>query len=165
MSKVFHTFSPIFDENSEILILGSMPSVASRENGFYYGHPRNRFWKILSDIYCVDLTTKEDRVAFLHKKHIALWDVIASCDIEGSRDHTICNVVCNDICGLLKKTKIKFIFSTGKKATLLYNRYIYPQTKIKTIYLPSSSPANQSIKYEEILESYQQLKICSIKKI
>lgn len=157
MNKVFHELSPIFDEESRVLILGSMPSFASREAGFYYGHKQNRFWKILGDIYQTTFSTKEEKITFLHKNHIALWDVIASCEIDGSKDSSIQNVICNDIDALIKKTKIHTVFSTGKKATELYNKYIFPQTKIKSIYLPSPSPANQTVKYDALIEAYKQI--------
>lgn len=151
---VNHTLEPFYDKDSEILILGSIPSVVSRKQNFYYAHPQNQFWKILSDIYDEEIIDKKD---FLHRHHIALFDVIASCDIEGSKDSTICNVVCNDIASLVKQTKIKKIFTTGKKAYDLYCKYIKESVGIEAIYLPSSSPLYQVMKYEDKVKAYKQI--------
>ena len=158
--KVFHTLEPIYNQNSKVLILGSMPSVKSREVGFYYGHPRNRFWSTLSKVYNEEIKdTKEDKVKFLIKHNIALFDVLKSCEITSSSDATIKNPVPNDISNILKNSNIKAIFTTGTKAYTLYQKYIYPKTKIKAIPLPSTSPANSRKDIEEILiKSYSQIK-------
>lgn len=159
-SKVVHPLPPIYNQESEILILGSIPSVKSREVGFYYGNPKNRFFKILSDIFHEEIMDdKDSKTQFLLQHHIALWDVIKSCTITNSSDSSIKDVVVNDISSIIKESKIKKIFTTGKKAYQLYNQYIFKETKIKAIYLPSSSPANQTIKYEDIISEYKKILI------
>ncbi len=152
---VIHTLSPLYDESSRILILGSMPSVVSRHKKSYYAHPQNQFWKLLADVYGEEIVDKEE---FLRKHHIALWDVVKSCDIEGSKDSSIRNVECNDINLILKQTRITRIFVTGKKAHQLYQKYIQKKTNIDAIYLPSPSPMYQVMKYEEKLKFYQQIR-------
>ena len=158
--KVFHTLKPIYDEESKVLILGSMPSIKSRKVGFYYGHPRNRFWSTLSKVYNEEIKdTKEDKLNFLSKHNIALFDVLKSCEITSSSDSTIKNPVPNDLSNILKATNIKTIFTTGNKAYVLYQKYLYPKTKIKAIPLPSTSPANSKKDIEEILiNAYSQIK-------
>ncbi len=158
MQKVYHELKPIYNKDSEILILGSIPSVKSREEKFYYAHKQNRFWPLMESLFQVTLKTKEEKIEFLLTHHIALWDVVASCEIENSRDDSIHNVKCNDILNLMKQTKIHKIFTTGKKATDLYQKYIYPQTKIPSIYLPSPSPANCRMKHAELEKIYSQIK-------
>ncbi len=159
--KVYHTLEPIYDKQSKVLILGSMPSVKSKEIGFYYGHPKNRFWKTLEAVY--QETIKDDmesKIQFLNRHHIALFDVIKSCDIEGSSDSSIKNVVPNDLTSILKNSRIHTIFTTGQKAYQLYQKYIYPKTKIEAISLPSTSPANCKKGIEEILiREYQKIKL------
>ena len=119
--KVFHTLEPIYDQKSKVLILGSMPSVKSREVGFYYGHPRNRFWSTLSKVYNEEIKdTKEDKVKFLIKHNIALFDVLKSCEITSSSDATIKNPVPNDLSDILKTSNIKAIFSTVSPVSLRY---------------------------------------------
>ena len=152
---VNHTIPPIYDVSSNILILGSMPSVVSRNKKSYYAHPQNQFWKLLADVYEENILNKEE---FLHRHHIALWDVVKSCEIEGSKDSSIRNVECNDIVWLLKQTKIKRIFITGKKAYQLYQKYIRNETNIDAVYLPSPSPIYQMMKYGEKLNLYKQIR-------
>lgn len=155
---MIHPLEPIYDASSEILILGSLPSVKSREVGFYYGHPKNRFFKILADLFEEEIgEDKEDKIKFLKKYHIALWDVVKSCTIVESSDSSIKNVVVNDICSLIQKSEITKIFTTGKKAYHLYYQYLYEKTGIEAVYLPSTSPANQTIKYCDILKEYKKL--------
>lgn len=157
-SRIVHPLDPIYNCDSEILILGSIPSVKSREVGFYYGNPKNRFFKILSDIYDEEINNDiESKINFLHKHHIALWDVIHSCTITGSSDSSIKDVVVNDISLLIKNSKITKIYTTGKKAYHLYNKYLFKNIGIEAIYLPSSSPANQSIKYKDIINEYKKI--------
>ena len=156
MTKVYHTFPVYYNEDSEILILGSMPSVKSRELGFYYMHPQNRFWLVLSKVFNEEISDSiEDKKAFLRNHKIALWDVIASCEIDGSSDSSIKNVKVNDIKWLLKRTKIKKIYTTGRKSYELYNKYCFDKTKIHAICLYSTSPTNCRIKLEELVENYQ----------
>lgn len=158
MQVVKHTLSPIYDKNSKVLILGTMPSPKSREVGFYYGHPQNRFWKVLADIFNeAPLVTVEDKFSFLHRHQLALWDVLQSCEIQGADDASIKNPVPNDFTTLLEEANIKAIFTTGKKATDLYMKYCYNETNIPAIGLPSSSPANRRISYEKLIEDYSKI--------
>ena len=157
--NVQHTLQPFYDRHSKVLILGSMPSVKSREVGFYYAHPKNRFWKVLSHIYQEeiedDITKKQ---AFLKKHYIALFDVIQSCEIQGSSDQSIQDVIPNDLQPILEKSQIQAIFTTGQKAYHLYQNYIYPKTKIKAISLPSTSPAYcKKGVLEELVQEYQKI--------
>ncbi len=142
---IIHPIHPIYNENSKTLILGTFPSVKSREEGFFYGHPQNRFWRVMAFICnCKCPQSIEEKTAMLLDNHFALWDVIHSCEIEGSADSTIKNVIPNDIKALTEKTKINKIFVNGKKAESLYKKYIEKQIGIKAIVLPSTSPANAS---------------------
>ena len=138
-----HPFDPIYDEDSRILILGTFPSVKSREVQFYYGHPRNRFWKTLAAVLQDETPqTVEEKIRFLKEHHIALWDTCAACDSDGSADATIRRTVPNDIRPILKNADIRAIFCGGKTAGRLYETHIYPLTGIEAIVLPSTSPAN-----------------------
>ena len=155
MEQIEHSFTPIYDEQSKILILGSIPSVVSRKYGFYYMNPQNRFWKVLSCVLKEDFPiTIEAKKQMLHKHHIALWDVLSSCEIEGSKDHSIQKPIPNDISSVLKKSQISFIYTTGKTAYQLYQKYCYPITKIEAIYLPSPSSANAVKSLEQLVEIY-----------
>ena len=138
--KIEHTFEPVYDEYSEILILGTFPSVKSRGNNFYYGHPQNRFWKVIANI---------------NNLHIAIWDVVASCSISGSSDSSIKDVTANDISKLLKDTNIKTIYGNGAKACELYNRYVYSKTGRAIVKLPSTSPANAGYSLERLCELWR----------
>ena len=151
-----HPIDPVWDENSEILILGSFPSVKSREAHFFYGHPQNRFWRVASAVTgCAVPTTVPEKRAFLLENHIALWDVIASCDIEGSSDSSIKNVTPNDIGAILDGAKIKAVFTNGKTAHNLYQKYIRPSVGTDDICLPSTSPANAAWAYERLVEAWR----------
>ena len=154
--QIIHPLKPFYSSNSEILILGTMPSKVSRENNFYYMHPQNRFWHILGLVFEENI---EDNIKakgeFLTRHKIALWDTIKSCTITGSSDASIKNIEPNDINLLLKQTNIKEIYTTGKKAYEIYNKYIYPKTKIKAICLYSPSPANCAIPLNEMVENYK----------
>ena len=155
-NKVYHTFGAFYNSDSEILILGSMPSVKSRELGFYYMHPKNRFWQILSIVFNEYIgKSVDDKKQFLSKHKIALWDVIESCDIDGSSDSSIKNVIVNDIKSILDKTNIKYIYCTGKKAFELYNKYCFNNTNVSAVYLYSPSPANCAISLDKIVENYK----------
>ncbi len=157
--KVFHEFEPYYNKDSQILILGSIPSVKSRELGFYYMHPQNRFWKVLSRVFDEEVPlTIEDKKLFLKRHNIALWDVLDSCEIKGSSDASIKNVKVNNIKELLEKTDIKRIYVTGKKAYNLYNKYCYKDVLVKAIYLPSTSGANCVFSFEKLLYEYQQIR-------
>ena len=147
---VYHTIKPVFDENSRVLILGSFPSVVSRKKDFYYANPQNRFWKVMEAIFREEI---KDRKDFCHRHHIALWDVIASCSIQGSSDASITDVHINDIAGLLAKTRVHFIFTTGLKAYQLFDKYI--RVNVPVIPLPSTSGANAHMSLAELTEKYR----------
>ena len=156
-----HPIEPVFDKESNILILGSFPSVKSREEGFFYGHPQNRFWKVLAELWKEPVPiTIEEKKAFLLGNHIAVWDVIKSCDIEGSSDSSIKNVVANDIDVILAEANIKQIYVNGKKAQQLYQKYIYPRLNREAICLPSTSPANAAWKLERLVRTWQVIREC-----
>lgn len=154
--QIVHPLKPINDANSKVLILGTMPSVISRQNSFYYANPQNRFWLVLEKIYDVKLTTNEEKEKFLHDKHIALWDTIKSCEIKGSNDASIKNIKVNDIPGILKESPIKYIFCTGKKSYTIFNKYF--QVEIPVLYLPSPSSANATFKLNDLIIAYQKIK-------
>lgn len=153
-----HPFAPVFDEHSKILILGSFPSVKSRENQFYYGHPQNRFWKVLAAVFEDEVPSSiEEKINFLHQHHIALWDVIATCEITGSADATITNATPNDIAILLKKAPIRKICCNGTKSWELFQKYIQPgmEDKIPAVKLPSTSPANAAWTLEKLVAAWE----------
>ena len=151
--RLLHPFPPLWDEESRVLILGSFPSVMSRKNAFYYAHPQNRFWKLMSLIYEEEII---DRAAFCHQHHIALWDVIESCTITGSSDSSIRDVKVNDIAELLSKSRIRQVFTTGSIAWNLYRKYV--TADIDAVRLPSTSPANAAMKLEDLLPYYRQIR-------
>lgn len=156
--RVSHTFQPIYDKNSRILILGTFPSVKSRENAFYYGHPQNRFWRVIAGITGENVPeTTAEKKALLLGHRIAIWDVISSCDIEGSSDSSIRNVVPNEVDRLLEKSSIKRIYGNGDKACRLYDRYCLEKTGIDIKKLPSTSPANAAFSYERLLECWREM--------
>lgn len=151
-----HPFPPLYDKDSKILVLGSFPSVKSREQLFFYGHPQNRFWKVTAAVFGDDVPKSiEDKKAFLHKNHIALWDVIASCDIEGSADSTIKNVVPNDLDAIIKNSKVKRIFVNGKTAEKYYNKYTKDKLGRAAVCLPSTSPANAAWNIERLVGAWR----------
>ena len=151
-----HNFEPVFDAQSEILILRSLPSVKSRENHFYYGHPQNRFWKLVAALCQEDIPqTIEEKKNLLYHHKIALWDVIARCDIIGSSDSSIKNVIPNDMKQILDHAPIRQIYANGGKAYELYMRYCYPDCQRDIIKLPSTSPANAAFSMERLLEAWE----------
>jgi len=154
-----HPIAPVYDRHSAILILGSFPSVKSREAGFFYGHPQNRFWKVTAAVFgeAVPATIDEKRT-FLLRNHVALWDVIASCDISGSADSTIKNVVPNNLSGILQTAHIRQIYTNGKTADALYRKYLLPEVGMEAICLPSTSPANAAWSLERLTERWGILK-------
>ena len=152
---IVHSFEPVYDKASEILILGTLPSVKSRENNFYYGHKQNRFWKVLATLLKEPVPdTIEEKKAMLLAHRIALWDVIQSCDIKGSSDSSIKNVQPTDIGMILEKTNITRIYANGNKAGQLYKRYQFPVTGIEAMVLPSTSPANAAWSLERLCEEW-----------
>lgn len=153
---IYHPFPPLYDENSKILILGSFPSVKSREQMFFYGHPQNRFWKVLGGVFHENVPqTIEEKRIFLLSHRIALWDVIASCEIEGSSDSTIRNVVPNDLLPIMQSADIKQIFVNGKTAEKYYKKYTQPTTTRNCICLPSTSPANAAWSLEKLVDTWK----------
>lgn len=151
-----HTIQPIYDINSRVLILGSFPSVKSREQQFFYGHPQNRFWRVVAGV--LDCPVPQDipeKKALLLDHGIAVWDVIGSCTITGSSDASIRDVVPNDISRILDAADIRQIFANGAKSFELYQKYIYPQTKREIVKLPSTSPANAAYSLERLQKAWQ----------
>ncbi len=157
---VTHPIPPVFDRHSKVLILGSFPSVKSREVQFFYGHPQNRFWKVTSAVFdATEPHTIEDKKDFLLSHGIAVWDVIASCDITGSSDSSIKNAVPNDLTKILDIAKIQTIFVNGKTAEKFYNKYIKDAIGREAICLPSTSPANAAWSVERLTEVWKQIQI------
>lgn len=147
----YHNIPPVYDKNSKILILGSFPSVKSREAQFFYGHPQNRFWKVLSAVLgCECPVTTEEKKAMLLSHNIAVWDVIGSCEITGSSDASIRAVVPIDIAGLVAETAITSIFANGATSYNMYKRYCRDTVGIEAVKLPSTSPANASYSLERL---------------
>ena len=157
--QLIHPFPPLFDSESRTLILGSFPSVKSRENNFYYGHPQNRYWKVLANVLEVEVPqTVEEKRAMLLDNHIAIWDVIHSCSIIGSSDTSIKDVVVNDFSEILEHSQVKTIYVNGGKAYDLYHKYAEKNTGIKAIKLPSTSPANAAWKLDRLCEVWGQIR-------
>lgn len=151
-----HTFDPVFDEESKILILGSFPSVKSRENQFFYGHPQNRFWKVMANVLNWEVPeTIEDKKEMLLTNHVAVWDVIASCSIIGSSDTSIKDVVVNDFSRILENSKVEHIYVNGGKAYELYHKYAEKITGMKAVKLPSTSPANAAWNLEKLQKAWK----------
>ena len=190
--RILHPIEPTYDEHSRILILGSFPSVKSREMGYFYGHPQNRFWKVLAAVFAEDSAGKEqqtdskplqeagqktenrtaartaalmvpqtigERRSFLLRHQVAVWDVIASCTINGSSDSSIKDVVVNDLSRILDTAPVRQIYVNGRKAEQLYNKYTFPKTGRKAICLPSTSPANAAWSLERLVASWSQIRI------
>ena len=153
-----HPFAPVFDSTSRVLVLGTFPSVQSRANAFYYGHPQNRFWPVLSALFgAVVPSSVEEKTALLLAHHVALWDVLASCDIAGSADGSIRNPVPNDLSELLGQAPICTVFANGQTAAALYRRWSQPQTGLPMIALPSTSPANARCTLETLIAAWKPL--------
>ncbi len=152
------SFPPVYSPSSVALILGSYPSPKSFEAGFYYYHPRNRFWPLLAELTHSPLPqTIPERTQLLLQNNLALWDSLESCQISGAADHTITNPVPNDIASLLQKTNIQHIFCNGNAAYKYYEKYCGGQTAIKAICLPSTSPANAAFSLPRLVEAWQPL--------
>lgn len=153
---LLHPIKPVYNEKSEILILGSFPSVKSREEGFFYGHPQNRFWRVMARI-CSSPVPKDidEKTKLILDHHFALWDVIYSCEISGSSDSSIKNAVVNDLGVILNCADIKKIFVNGKKAESLYKKYLENSTGMKAVCLPSTSPANAAWGEERLFEYWK----------
>jgi hypoxanthine-DNA glycosylase len=156
--RLIHPVPPIFDKDSQMLILGSFPSVKSREGEFFYHHPQNRFWRLISEIYNEKLPeTIDEKRQLLISNNIALWDVVQSCEIIGSADSSIRNVIPNDISPILSKANIRRIYANGGTAYRLYKRYIYKDIGREIILLPSTSPANASYSLERLIEAWREI--------
>lgn len=156
---MIHNIDPVYDSQSRILILGSFPSVKSREQQFFYGHRQNRFWRVMAQV--LDCGVPEDipqKRAMLLTHHIALWDVIASCEITGSSDASIRNVQPNDLSRILSEADILAIYTNGSKSYQLYQKYIYPQNGREAHLLPSTSPANAGYSLERLVEAWSVIK-------
>ena len=156
MEQVRHEIPPLYDAHAKILILGSFPSVKSREGHFFYNHPQNRFWRVLAAVTGQETPgTIPEKKKFLLGNGIALWDVIASCEIEGSSDSSIRNVVPNDIRPILETADIRQIYVNGGTAEKLYKKYMFPATGRTAVRLPSTSPANAACSLEKLIEQWK----------
>ncbi len=150
-----HPIPPVYDKNSKVLILGSFPSMKSREQGFFYGHPQNRFWKVIAEVSNQDVpNTIEEKKSLLLALGIAVWDVLASCEIVGSADSTIKKARPNNLNAILNSTSIKAIYVNGKTAKFYYDKYIRSSTGIDAICLPSTSPANATYSLSKLIEAW-----------
>lgn len=153
--RIVHPIPPLFDKDCTKLILGSFPSVKSREAQFFYGHPQNRFWKLLAELFSEEVPqTVEEKSALVLRHHIAMWDTIHSCTITGSSDSSIKDVVPNDLSVILNNSRVTQIFANGTASYKLYQKYIYPVTGIQAIKLPSTSPANAAFSLERLKQSW-----------
>ncbi len=153
---IVHPVEALYNENSKILILGTFPSVKSREARFFYAHPQNRFWRVMAKICDCDIPkTVEDKKRLILDNNFALWDVIHSCEVTGSADSTIKNVVPNDISSILSNSKVDRVFVNGKKAESLYKKYIESSAGIKAVCLPSTSPANAAWSEDRLAEYWK----------
>lgn len=156
-THVTHEFPPLYDAECTVLILGSIPSPKSREQAFYYGHPQNRFWKVLAAVLEEPLPqTVEEKRTLALKHHIALWDALEACDIRGASDSSVKNPVPTDIPWLLSQTKICRIFATGATAHKYYQKLNAPRTGIDAIRLPSTSPANCAVSFDQLTKAYRE---------
>ena len=152
-----HPIAPVYDSHSRVLMLGSFPSPKSREVGFFYGHPQNRMWRVLAAVFGEDdiPQTTEDRVAFLHRNHIAMWDVLASCSIVGASDASIKDPVPTDLAPIIAASSIERVFATGATAAKLYKRFQEPICGIPCTRLPSTSAANAAFHLDRLIEAYR----------
>lgn len=153
---IVHPIPPLYSAQSKTLILGSFPSVKSREAEFFYGHPQNRFWAVLAAIFESEKPqTIDEKKRLVLSNNLALWDVIAQCEIEGSADSTIKDVTANDLSIILDNSCVDRIFVNGKTAEKYYNKYTFPKTGIKAVCLPSTSPANAAWSFERLVEAWK----------
>ena len=156
---LYHPIPPLYDEFSRVLILGSFPSVKSREQQFFYGHIQNRFWRVMAPVLdCPVPVSIEQKREMLLSHHIAVWDVIAGCEITGSSDASIRNVTPNDLSEILTCADIREIYTNGGKAGQLYKKYIYPANGREAVTLPSTSPANAGYSLEKLVEAWRVLR-------
>ncbi len=156
---IIHPFEPVYDENSRILILGSFPSVKSREQKFFYGHPQNRFWKVTATVFGDAVPgTIEEKKSFLLRHHIAAWDVIYSCDIKGSSDSSIRNVMPTDLRKIIQNSQVQAVYCNGKTSGKMYKKYHEKNLDISAEVLPSTSPANAAWSLERLVEVWSVIK-------
>lgn len=156
---VVHDFAPVWDERSRVLVLGTLPSLKSREEGFYYGHPQNRFWRVLSGVFgAPEPRSIGEKKALLLRSGVALWDVVGQCDIRLSADSTIRNAEPNDIRPILAAADIRLILANGAKAKALYDRLLLPLTGREALRMPSTSPANAACSLERLIEAWRVMK-------
>lgn len=154
---IIHPFEPLFDENAEILILGSLPSVKSREQGFFYGHKQNRFWRLMARLYEEPEPAYDDieaKKAIILNNHIALWDSIYSCDIIGSSDSSIKNVVPTDLKRVVEQSHVRRVYCNGSTSGKYYEKYHEARLGIRAVTLPSTSPANAAWTLERLTEAW-----------
>ena len=152
---VVHGFAPVYDARSRVLVLGTLPSVKSREENFYYGHPRNRFWRVLARVFdASEPRSIEEKKALLLRSGVALWDVVRECDIRRSADSTIRNAAPNDIRPILECAQIRAVYTNGGRAHALYRTLILPVTGLEDVPLPSTSPANAACSLDELLKAW-----------
>ena len=155
---VVQTFSPVYDKDSTVLILGTLPSVKSRESCFYYGHPQNRFWKVLAEIFEEPVPqTIDEKKGLLLRNRVAIWDVVESCDIIGSSDSSIKNVTAADVASLLQETGITKVYANGGLAKKLYDRFLAEKTGVAAVQLPSTSPANARFSLTDLVNEWKQI--------
>ena len=156
---IIHPIPPLYDENCRILILGSFPSVKSREAMFFYGHPQNRFWRLIALLFGEDVPqTVEEKRSLVLRHHIAMWDSIRSCTITGSSDSSIRDVVPNDLSVILNNSQVGHVFCNGTASYQLYMKYIFPATRIEAVKLPSTSPANAAFGIDRLLSAWNVIK-------
>ena len=156
---ICHPIEPVYNEESRILILGSFPSVKSREEMFFYGHPQNRFWRVLAAVFGRPVPgTVEEKRELLLSEGVALWDVIASCEITGSSDSSIKNVIPNDLSRILDTARIEKVFVNGKTAGKYYRRWLLGKTGREAVCLPSTSPANAAWNLERLAEEWRAIR-------
>ena len=155
-TRVLHPFPPLYDERSEALILGSFPSVKSRENMFFYGHPQNRFWKLLALLCGEEVpVTIEEKTDLVLSRHLALWDSIRSCTITGSSDSSVRDVVPNDLSVIIDNSRVSRVFCNGALSYNMYMKYSFPATGIRAVKLPSTSPANAMCSLEQLISIWK----------
>lgn len=156
---MIHPFEPVFDNNSSILILGTFPSLKSRESGFFYGHPQNRFWKLIALLVGSNKIPQSlhEKKEILLRNKIAIWDIVYSCNIKGSSDTSIRNIIPNNLSKILEFSNIKQIYANGEKAYQIYMKYCYQNTKKDIIKLPSTSSANASYNLERLKAAWEKI--------
>ena len=156
MEMITHPFPPLYSENSHTLILGSFPSVKSREAMFFYGHPQNRFWKVIAALFNEGVPDSiEEKKSLILRHDLALWDSIRSCTVTGSSDSSIKNVVPNDINEIIENSKISRVFCNGTLSYKMYTKHIFPDTGIQAEKLPSTSPANAAFSLERLTQAWK----------